>query len=142
MAGILNENKTDQTTKSVFVADARPLDAKTITESHVEFKKMSKKAKYNGMLVYVQENGLYHTYDAPTDTLIPFAGGSGGGSTIIIENGFRLIWKYPGNLQKNVVEKNDIVEGFFGTIFAKARYNTGPENLLTSYTPLEEYTML
>lgn len=139
MAGIISGKKTDHTTRSVFVSDDVPLDIKMITESYVEFGKLSKKSKWNGMLVHVKENGKWHTYDQPTDTLVPWAGS--GGSTIIIENGFRLIWKYPGNLQRDILEKNDVVEGFMGNFFVKARYNSGPDNLKSSFTVLEEYTM-
>ncbi|WIC41316.1 hypothetical protein MA9V1_052 [Chryseobacterium phage MA9V-1] len=134
----LNGYDVSQTPHATYVTDEQPADAKTRVATYAIFNAMPAKAKWDGMLVFVQAIGKWHQYDKPTDTLIPFGGS--GSSTIVIENGFRLVWKYPGNINKDILEPNDVIEGFLEGVFIKARFVAGPENLRSSYTELETYT--
>lgn len=127
--------KTSQTFQSVYVSNAAPLDNKMMFQNVDLFNSMPNKSKWHGMLVFIVSLNAWHTYDKPTNKLIEFS------TALIVPNGVRLIWKYPGNLNNSILEHNDIIEGFIENRFMKARYISGDANLVSSYIIVEEHIL-
>jgi uncharacterized surface protein with fasciclin (FAS1) repeats len=127
--------KIAQTTESIFVSDALPLDIKMFAPNIAAFNTLPADSKWNGMLVYLEDAGTWNKYDKPNNTLVLF-------QSCIMPNGIRLIWKYPGNVNTSILETNDIVEGFIENRFMKARYNTGNKDAVASYTIVEEHVII
>lgn len=122
------EAKVAQKLESVYVADSMPLDAKTIWDSFADFNtKLPADAKWHGMLVFIVNENKWFMYDKTSDEL----------QAILINNvipaGKLQVWKAPGNVNIDVIEADDVVEGFIEGTFVKGTYNSGDTSLLASY---------
>jgi hypothetical protein len=91
-------------------------------------------SKWNGMLVYVNDIGSWHTYNLALNKLEPLNTGSNQSTNNVVPNDKLLIWKAPGNDNLAIIETNDIVEGFIESSFVKATYVAGDPTLLASYS--------
>jgi hypothetical protein len=124
-----------QTASPKFLMDALPYDIKMWADSIESFNtKLPAGSKWNGMLVYVNDIGSWHTYNLALNKLEPLNTGSNQSTNNVVPNDKLLIWKAPGNDNLAIIETNDIVEGFIESSFVKATYVAGDPTLLASYS--------
>ena len=130
------EANVAQKLESVYVADSMPLDAKTIWDSFADFNtKLPADAKWHGMLVFIVDENKWFMYDKTSDELQAILINNLQATLInnVIPAGKLQVWKAPGNLNIDVIEANDVVEGFIEGAFVKGTYNSGDTSLLASY---------